>query len=247
MTDRQHARVALALEVEFRTAGAFLVAYTTNLSKGGMFVETDDPLAVGTELALRFAVPGQPPIDVVGVVAWVQAWKTDERPKGMGIRFERLDAVHGDAIDRIVSVFSGLRILLMSPDRAARAQLERMIGTVVGTAEIVEASDGEQAEAALARPIDLVVVDLAVTLDDALDGDPTASNPGSASDGLLTVRLAKSARPPLPVLALAGDADKRVLASELGADVVLGNPPHFAELQGAILRLLGQPSQTALR
>ena len=72
MTDRVYDRVPLSLEVEYRTAGAFLVAYTSNLSKGGLFIDTDAPLGTGTELLLRFTIPGAGPIEVRGVAAWVR-------------------------------------------------------------------------------------------------------------------------------------------------------------------------------
>jgi len=50
----------------------------------------EDPLPVGTEIAMRFAVPGEPAIDVIGVVTWVQAWRTEQQPRGMGVRFANL-------------------------------------------------------------------------------------------------------------------------------------------------------------
>lgn len=242
MIDRRHERVDLALEVEFGTAGAFLVAYSTNLSKGGMFVETDTPLPVGTELTLHFSVPGEPPIDVRGIVAWVQAWSTTEHRKGMGIRFEQLEARHGDAIDRIVAGFRGLRLVVMAHDPAARANLARAVRTVLGSAEIIEAATGDAAEAALARDPDLVLVALDVDLDDDVAGDPSTSHPGAASDGLLLLRLCHARARPTPVVALAGTDERRALAAELGADAVLASLAPVAEIQATIVRLLARPA-----
>jgi uncharacterized protein (TIGR02266 family) len=252
LSDRQHERVALALEVEYRNAAAFLVAYSTNLSKGGMFVETEEPLPVGTEIAMRFAVPGEPPIDVIGVVAWVQAWRTELQPRGMGIRFDQMEDRHGEAIDRIVSSFRGLRILVLSSDASSRAQLERALRTIVGSAHIIEASDGESAEQALAQDCDLAIVELNVSLDEALDsalgGEPSPdSQDGGSADALLCMRMAKAHRPPVPVLALAAEEHRRSLARELGADAALTSPPQFHELQSTVLRLLGRPKSAALK
>ena len=246
MTDRKDERIALALEVEFRNAGAFLVAYSTNLSKGGMFVETEEPLPVGTEVAMRFAVPDEPPIDVIGVVTWVQGWRTEQQPRGMGLRFDHLEARHGEAIDRIVSGFRGLRVLVMSHDSSARQQLSRAIRTIVGTAEVLEAAGGETAEELLKLDCDLVIVELAPPDEDP-DGDPGASQPGGVGDALLCMRLAKSHHPPVPVLAMSSSEDRRMLARELGADGTITTPPPFPELQTTILRLLGKPKSTALK
>ena len=52
---RRTPRVPVALELEYRSAGAFLVAYTTNLSKGGIFVDTSTPLPIGTVVATKLA------------------------------------------------------------------------------------------------------------------------------------------------------------------------------------------------
>jgi uncharacterized protein (TIGR02266 family) len=242
--DRRDERIALALEVEFRNVGAFLVAYSTNLSKGGMFVEMEDPLPVGTEIAMRFAVPGEPAIDVIGVVTWVQAWRTELQPRGMGVRFDHLEARHGEAIDRIVSGFRGLRVLVLSTDASSRAQIIRSLRTIVGTAEIIEVSDGENAEEALARDCDLVIVEL---MGAPVDAQPGMSDPGGAGDALLCMRLAKSHQPPVPVLAVSSAEDRRMLARELGADLTLASPPQFPELQTAVIRLLGRPQSTVLK
>jgi uncharacterized protein (TIGR02266 family) len=243
--DRKDERIALALEVEFRNAGAFLVAYSTNLSKGGMFVESDEPLPVGTEIAMRFAIPGEPPIDVIGVVAWVHAWQTENQPRGMGIRFDQLESRHGEAIDRIVSGFRGLRLLVLSGDASSRAQLARSLRTIVGSAEVIEVADGENAEQALARDCDLVVVELISPSSDEVDAG--ASDPGGSADALLLMRLAKAHQPPVPVLALAHAEERRYLARELGADATLTSPPPFPELQSTVLRLLGQPQSASLK
>ena len=40
MADRRQPRLPISLEVAYRTAGAFLVSYSINLSKGGIFLET---------------------------------------------------------------------------------------------------------------------------------------------------------------------------------------------------------------
>jgi len=246
VTDRKDERIALALEVEFRNAAAFLVAYSTNLSKGGMFIETEEPLPVGTEIAMRFSVPDEPPIDVIGVVAWVQAWRTEQQHRGMGIRFDELEVRHGEAIDRIVSSFRGLRVLVLSTDASSRHQLTRALSTIIGSAQIIEASDGESAEQGLARECDLVIVEL-TTAQDMVEGDPSASQPGGAADALLCMRLAKSHRPPVPVLAIAAAEERRFLARELGADGTISSPPPFPELQTTVLRLLGKPKSTALK
>lgn len=230
MSDRQYERVPLGLEVEFRTAGAFLVAYSSNLSKGGMFLETGDPLPIGTELTLRFAVPGEgSSLEVRGVVAWVQAWKAGDKQQGMGIRFEQLDGRHGEVIDRIVAGFRGLRVIVLATNQQSRAILARAVRSILSAAEVVEIADADAAEESLKKDADLAVIDLD-------DEDP------EVNDGLLALRLAKASGRPLPVIATAHQPKDRARAQELGADEVLANPPSFPDLQAAVVRTLGRPA-----
>ena len=58
ITRRAHERVRLSLEVAYRSTGSFLISYTVDLSRGGLFVHTADPGPVGSSLELRIAIPG---------------------------------------------------------------------------------------------------------------------------------------------------------------------------------------------
>jgi uncharacterized protein (TIGR02266 family) len=226
MTDRVYDRIPLSLQVEYRTAGAFLVAYTSNLSKGGLFIETDSPLAVGTELSLSFAIPSAGPIQVRAVVAWIRPAPADGKPAGMGVEFEHLDARHGEIIDGIAADFQGLSIMIVGSSVQARSLLARAVRSILSSADVVEADSADAAEAALARNPDLVIVDL----DDR-----------EAGEGLYALRLAKRSPQTLPVIAASRDEQGRQRALELGADEVLTTPLVVPDLQACILRALGRP------
>jgi type IV pilus assembly protein PilZ len=230
VTDRVYDRIPLAFEVEYRTAGAFLVAYTANLSKGGLFIETDKPLSIGTELVLRFSIPtsaNTEPIEVPGTVAWVRPVPSEGKPAGMGVEFEGLDTRHGEAIDQIVSSFRGLSILIVAGSLSTRSLLVRTVRSILSSADIVDVDKAEDAEAALARSPDLAIVDL---------DEP------EAGEHLYTLRLAKHTAS-LPVIATSRDEETRLRAAELGADEVLHSPPVVTDLQASILRVLGRPSR----
>ena len=62
-----------AVQVEFRTASSFLIAYSVNLSRGGLFLETEQDIPQGAAIGLALDVPGAGPIDLSGVVAWPQS------------------------------------------------------------------------------------------------------------------------------------------------------------------------------
>lgn len=219
------------MEVEYRTAGAFLVAYSVNLSKGGIFVETTSPMPIGTVLTMRFSVPAAGTIEVTGVVAWIRPSDGEGKPAGMGIEFERLDGAHGEIIDRIVAGFRGLRVIVLAAGSQARSVLARGVRSLFGTADVVEVVDADAFETAMGqRHPDLVVIDL----DD------------SDADGILSLRLAKTlGDSPLPVIAASRDEASRVRANELGADEVLAMPATLPDMQAAVIRAISKPVRVA--
>ncbi len=74
--------------------------YSINMSSGGIFVETSDPLPEDTNLYVKFRLPGLPaPITCKGKVAWINEpgkLKSSCLPSGMGLQFVdlSLDKMH---------------------------------------------------------------------------------------------------------------------------------------------------------
>src|SRR6185312_3272044 len=102
-SQRKDSRLPAQLEVAYRTQGAFLVSYSVNLSKGGIFLESKTPLPIGTDVQLRLEVPDAGgAFDLVGQVAWVRQASPDGLPDGMGIQLRDLDERYGETIDRMV-------------------------------------------------------------------------------------------------------------------------------------------------
>jgi type IV pilus assembly protein PilZ len=230
--DRREPRLPISLSVGWRTTGAFLVSYSINLSKGGIFLETTEPLAVGEPLTLEFDVPGAGTLRVDGVVAWVRQGSTDGMPDGMGIQFQELDERYGERIDALVRDFVGLTVLVVaaSPDRLAL--LGRYVRSII-TCEIVEATSTQVAEVALEEKPDLVVVDLDVRPD----------------LGMRTIAAARAQSQthgsPIPIILLAADGHARERGKAAGADEALATPPSYHELQAAVIRMLSRPAQFA--
>lgn len=213
-----------AVQVEFRTASSFLVAYSVNLSRGGLFLETDADIPTGIETEVTMHVPGVDPVALLGVVAWRRASETPEGPAGVGI--ELVDtAPLGVIIDRLVARFHGVHILVLSGDRQDRTTLARSIKSIISTAEIMQAADASVASALLTHEVDLAVIDV--------DYD--------ADGGLKTLQAAKQLSPPVPTVAITSNASLREHARVAGADEIASNPPPFAELQVVLVRALSKP------
>ncbi|MBT8493476.1 MAG: TIGR02266 family protein [Deltaproteobacteria bacterium] len=224
MTGREHQRIPYAVQVQFRTASSFLVAYSVNLSRGGLFIETEELLDTGTEVSLQFAVPGTGPILARGRVAWARQLLDQNGPPGIGVEFDDIVNTIGPIIDRLVADFSGVNVLLMSADDRNRKTLSRLIRSIISTAEVVGATDASVAENILDSEIDLVIIDLDGPSDEALSTLVTAHSMG------------------IPTVALGSESAARDRAREAGAVEVASNPPPSAEFQRILVSALGKPA-----
>jgi uncharacterized protein (TIGR02266 family) len=214
------------VQVEFRTPSSFLVAYSVNLSRGGMFVETDAEVPVGAGMTLELAIPNAGTIELDGIVAWRRvADAAADGPPGLGVEFQDVAPQLGALIDKLVTGFRGVQILALSGDRQDRTSLVRNIKSIISTAEITQAADAQVAASVLTGEVDVAIVDV----DFDLEG------------GLTTLRAAKQQHPPVPTIALTSNAAHREQAAAAGADEMLPNPPPFAELQVVLVRALGKP------
>jgi type IV pilus assembly protein PilZ len=106
---REHRRVLVSMEVDYRCDKTFLFAYITDLSAMGIFIQTSDPHPPGTSLNLRFQPAGGPQLDVEGRVIWVNpARKHDSINPGMGVQFVDLTPAQREQIKALVRTFAYL-------------------------------------------------------------------------------------------------------------------------------------------
>jgi uncharacterized protein (TIGR02266 family) len=82
---RRHPRLSIAVEVDFGSEHNFYSAQTRDISVGGLFVETDIALPIGTRLRvdLKFL---QKQLHAEAEVTWVLLGE-GEQAVGMGVRF----------------------------------------------------------------------------------------------------------------------------------------------------------------
>lgn len=81
-------RIPMRVQVEYENLDDFLDDYTSNVSLGGMFLECEDPLPVGSRFRLRFRVQGRL-VETYGTVRWVVG-RRDGLTPGMGLQFDAL-------------------------------------------------------------------------------------------------------------------------------------------------------------
>lgn len=90
---RREPRAEVEFEVHYRTAQEFLAAYSRNISRGGIYIQTQHPLQLAQEALIRFTLPGMPHrFEVNGVVVWINFPTAHHSfPAGMGMKFLDLD------------------------------------------------------------------------------------------------------------------------------------------------------------
>ncbi len=91
MGRRELLRIESEIEVHFKTFNQFYKEYTKNISKGGIFIKTENPLPPQTAIEIKLFLPDEPePLEAVGeVVHIIEPELAREKgwDAGMGVQF----------------------------------------------------------------------------------------------------------------------------------------------------------------
>ena len=101
---RKADRLQHELLVAYRSVGGFITDFAVNISKGGIFINTPNPLSVGTTVRLIVSLPDAAfPFDLSGRVTRVIEVSNDEQTvPGMGIEFIDVDDDKKARLERFV-------------------------------------------------------------------------------------------------------------------------------------------------
>jgi uncharacterized protein (TIGR02266 family) len=99
---RSAQRAELMVQIDYSTVDEIFSEFTRDINEGGLFIETDKPKPVGTEIALYFNLPGgEGGIETTGRVVRT----TSAGPgaaAGMGVEFDELTSNNRAKIDKLV-------------------------------------------------------------------------------------------------------------------------------------------------
>lgn len=104
-TSRQDPRVPKVLSLTYKDRDSFISAYTSNISKGGVFIKTDNPLAAEEQFVLKLQLPEIPePLKIKCQVAWRRkdSQELERKPNGMGVKFEEMSTNDKNTLDRYI-------------------------------------------------------------------------------------------------------------------------------------------------
>ena len=105
---RQGKRTPVTLKIKFKseTLEQFIERYAVDVSQGGIFIRTKEPLAVGTQMKFEFQLrDASPLIAGEGTVVWTRE-NDPSRPAiapGMGVRFDRLAEGSQSVLEKILA------------------------------------------------------------------------------------------------------------------------------------------------
>ena len=92
----------VTINKEFESFDAFIQEYVTNISRTGVFIKTQTPLAVGTHVNLRFTVIMDDIETVEGVGEVVRVEDDPSGVTGMGVVFRELSGYSKDLIEKLL-------------------------------------------------------------------------------------------------------------------------------------------------
>ena len=105
---RQGKRTPVTLKIKFKseTLEQFIERYAVDVSQGGIFIRTKEPLGVGTQMKFEFQLKDASPLIAgEGTVVWTRE-NDPSRPAiapGMGVRFDRLAEGSQQVLEKILA------------------------------------------------------------------------------------------------------------------------------------------------
>jgi hypothetical protein len=90
----------VTINKEFESFDAFIQEYVTNISRTGVFIKSQAPLAIGTRVNLRFTVIMD---DIETIEGVGEVVRVEKDPPGMGVVFRELSGYSKDLIDKLLT------------------------------------------------------------------------------------------------------------------------------------------------
>ena len=236
-------RVEATFRVHYKSVDELIVAYTTDMSSGGLFVATRDFLPSGSVVELEIELPDDGAM-VRSLARVAHVVDTDDRA-GMGMEFLNRDA--GGIVDQLAGYLTlrlgdvgvpeavpAAYVLIVDDDRSYRAQAAMVMKRGGHRVEVAE--NGLEALGLVLRdPPDLIISDVQM---------PTM-------DGWQFLRVLRSrpsvAHIPVIFLTMLSGEEERLKGYKLGVDDYIAKPFLFEELSARVARVIARGSSAAMR
>src|SRR5260370_22021287 len=175
---RRDMRTPITLKIKFKSSNLdqFTGPYSVDVSRGGIFIRSKEPLPVGTQLRFEFQLQDASSLIAGdGTVVWIREHDPARQgvAPGMGVKFDKLAAESQRVLDRILSEKQkrGDAQLESRFDAGVRASAAAS-GTLSSTARVAGHNDFSGGESRSATPLPGAIPGLAPPADE-LANDPT--------------------------------------------------------------------------
>src|SRR6476659_777108 len=105
---RRDMRTPITLKIKFKSSNLdqFIERYSVDVSRGGIFIRTKEPLPVGTQLKFEFQLQDASSLIAgEGTVVWIREHDPNRSgvAPGMGVRFDKLQSASLQVLEKILS------------------------------------------------------------------------------------------------------------------------------------------------
>jgi len=107
---RINKRVDTKFEISYVHDHDYLISFTKNISVDGMFVETENPPAVGSTIKLVFSIGNLKNMEINAEIVWVNKGPLS-KDHGMGLKFFHMPARDKDALLKEINIVAVLNAL----------------------------------------------------------------------------------------------------------------------------------------
>lgn len=111
------------LGVKVATRDAFRASYLRDLSEGGLFVRSQHPLPMGSQVAIELAPPNHPVLSLLGKVV-----RREEG--GFGVQFGELAAEVRSTLDALLAEYQEPSVPLPPDETALKAEIADLKGSI---------------------------------------------------------------------------------------------------------------------
>ena len=115
--------VSLLVKVKYEQVDEFIDHFATNISRGGIFIQSRKPYPSKTLLKFELQLKGgQTVLRGTGEVAWARSPSTEGSPKvpGMGVKFMKLDDPSKALVQRILEIKKGRKPATPAKSKAVK-------------------------------------------------------------------------------------------------------------------------------
>src|SRR5512143_4303727 len=128
--------VSLNVRYKSATVDEFIENHSHDVSKGGVFIKTQTPFAIGTLLKFEIRLAAdQPVIAGVGRVVWKREAQqgSNERPAGMGVKFIKIDDKSRVTIEKLTGAKQDAGSAYLAEEGAQSSVAPPATTPIVGT------------------------------------------------------------------------------------------------------------------